>query len=338
MKRFVNCLLTVSLFCGLINAQTRQNILSGKIYDIKSSQPLVGVNVYVNNTTIGTTTNRDGIYEMKLKDGVHEIIASMIGYEVKSEIVKIKGKVHMEINFGMKEKTYETEIVNIQDKRPEEWYKMLRIFKEYFLGKNEYSKYCLIENENEIIFHGKPDSIFTVDSYSPLRVNNKSLGYLLECSLVNFICDQINMTAAFSVKTKFTELPNLSNIIISNRESAYLGSLRHFLYNVVNKPSDRRFVCHLLSELDVVRKGIPINSKEEIVEFSEEENKYKLKFNNYLRIFYQPKQSYSFTEINNNDTEFDENGIMLNPQSVTLFGEWATRGFSYVLPNDYLTY
>lgn len=336
-SKFRYFLFFIFLF-GLINAQTRQNLLSGRIYDLKSNQPLVGVNVYVNNTTIGTTTNKDGNYELKLKDGVFEIIASMIGYQVKSEIVKIKGKIHMEINFGMNEKTYETEIVNVQEERPDDWYKMLKIFKEYFLGKNEFSNYCVLENENEILFHGKPDSIFSVDSYSPLRVNNKSLGFLLECSLVNFVCDQLNMTGTFSVKTKFTELPNINYIIISNRESAYLGSLRHFLYNIVNKPSDRRFTCHLLSELDVVRKGIPINSKEEILEYSELENKYKLKFDNYLRIFYNPKKSYSFLEINSDDSYMDESGVLSNPQSVTIYGEWSSYGFSKALPIDYMIF
>jgi len=65
------------LLNGFINnAQTR---ISGKVLD-SNNHPLIGAAVYLNNTSIGTTTNDLGEFELFIKAGVHDLIISYLGY------------------------------------------------------------------------------------------------------------------------------------------------------------------------------------------------------------------------------------------------------------------
>ena len=41
---------------------------------------LVGASVYINSTSIGTTTNDEGEFELSVKNGKYDLIASYIGF------------------------------------------------------------------------------------------------------------------------------------------------------------------------------------------------------------------------------------------------------------------
>ena len=57
-----------------------QNQIAGKVTDAKDNKPLQEVNVVVKGTTIGTTTNADGSYSIKVKAGA-VLVFSYVGYE-----------------------------------------------------------------------------------------------------------------------------------------------------------------------------------------------------------------------------------------------------------------
>ena len=55
--------------------------ISGAIYDASSKEPLIGCNVMILNTQIGTATDLDGrFFLMDIAPGEYSLIASMIGY------------------------------------------------------------------------------------------------------------------------------------------------------------------------------------------------------------------------------------------------------------------
>ncbi len=66
------------LFLSLITSSYSQ-ILEGYVSD-ENNSPLIGVNIYLTNTNIGTTTNIDGRFLIKLKTGINKIIFSYIGF------------------------------------------------------------------------------------------------------------------------------------------------------------------------------------------------------------------------------------------------------------------
>ena len=65
--------------------------ISGTVTDDEGI-PLPYVNIYVRNTSHGTTTNLDGKYELQLTDGRHEIMYQYVGYKTVSKTIEISNK------------------------------------------------------------------------------------------------------------------------------------------------------------------------------------------------------------------------------------------------------
>lgn len=56
-------------------------VVSGKIVDKETNEPLIGVSVMVQGTTSGTVTDVDGNYELKIPDGTYDLVIKYVGYE-----------------------------------------------------------------------------------------------------------------------------------------------------------------------------------------------------------------------------------------------------------------
>ena len=92
-------ILTISIF----NFVFSQNFnLSGYVKDSKSLEPLVGANVFIKGTSIGTSTNETGSYELKdLKVGQYIIKASYIGYSsFEDTLIITDGNINLDFNLN----------------------------------------------------------------------------------------------------------------------------------------------------------------------------------------------------------------------------------------------
>jgi TonB-linked SusC/RagA family outer membrane protein len=76
------------------NSDERNDTINGKVTDGSTGEPLPGVNIVVQGTTIGTTTNADGEFELHVPSLNETIVLSFIGYrqmvtnlENRSEII-----------------------------------------------------------------------------------------------------------------------------------------------------------------------------------------------------------------------------------------------------------
>ncbi|WP_298782156.1 TonB-dependent receptor [uncultured Polaribacter sp.] len=85
--------ITLLLMCQLIVAQSK-GTLKGILTDKESNNdPLPFANVILKGTSIGTTTDFDGIYNLKIEEGSHTVIFSFLGYKsVEKSITIIAGK------------------------------------------------------------------------------------------------------------------------------------------------------------------------------------------------------------------------------------------------------
>lgn len=85
MKKKVFTMLLVAL-CFIGRAQER-GVVSGKVLDAATSEPLIGATVRIEGTTIGVTTDKDGIFRLPKFDRhqhTHEITASFMGYDAQT--------------------------------------------------------------------------------------------------------------------------------------------------------------------------------------------------------------------------------------------------------------
>lgn len=64
-----------------------EKVVKGYVYD-ETKQPVIGANVYWENTQDGTTTDVDGLFEIEQKEGEENLIVSYIGYETTTVPVK----------------------------------------------------------------------------------------------------------------------------------------------------------------------------------------------------------------------------------------------------------
>ena len=75
------------------NLFANQYSLSGYIKDIASRKPLIGANIFVEGTSIGSATDKTGLYRIDgLEEGSYSFKASYIGYKSSSEQIDIKGE------------------------------------------------------------------------------------------------------------------------------------------------------------------------------------------------------------------------------------------------------
>jgi len=78
---FVACIITGNAFAAK---------LSGRVTDQKND-PLGFLTVYIDGTTIGTTTNINGEYFLELKDGFYHVVFRYIGYRTETRNIEIRG-------------------------------------------------------------------------------------------------------------------------------------------------------------------------------------------------------------------------------------------------------
>jgi len=85
-----NLLLLSALLLMSVVQLTAQTLITGKVYDRETNEPLIGATVKVVDMPIGTITEVDGSYSMKIPEGAKEIRVSYTGYNSQKQ--EINGK------------------------------------------------------------------------------------------------------------------------------------------------------------------------------------------------------------------------------------------------------
>ncbi len=119
-KKLLLCSLILFLIPMLLQAGTTGKI-SGVITDKSSGDPLPGVNVLVDGTTLGASTDMDGFYViLQVPPGSYTVRASYIGYkEFAYQSVGVSADLTTEINFRMEQTTLELgESIVVTAERP----------------------------------------------------------------------------------------------------------------------------------------------------------------------------------------------------------------------------
>ena len=94
--------LIIILIFFAITAQAKE--VKGHVFD-DNDQPIIGANVYWEGTQQGTTTDVDGAFKLKTREGANKLVVSYIGYETfvlpvtnvdEPLKIKLKGEVALE--------------------------------------------------------------------------------------------------------------------------------------------------------------------------------------------------------------------------------------------------
>jgi hypothetical protein len=201
--------------------------INGKVTDISNNKAVVSASVYLNNTTIGTTTQNDGTFVIpNIKEGQYELVISIVGYDTYSQKIFLNRDTSMrEVRLMPRAQTLHEVVIKASSLYYE-------IFKNVFLGKSDYAKQCKILNPQVLdIYHDDSTRSIHASSYRPLEIENDALGYKLKYQLNNFVLDSTKMTFSYKGSVMFSEMsgtPSQQRKWKKNRKNAYEGSMMHF--------------------------------------------------------------------------------------------------------------
>jgi hypothetical protein len=230
-----------NLYLGVILVMNCSNLLSQTLSGIVNDEnlrPLPGASVYLNGTTIGTTTDEKGSYEITFENRINSsLIIRFIGYQtvvIENPFDKPRQIVHMvPKTFELKEVVVHPEKYTSEQK--------LGIFREEFLGRTESGNSCKIKNEDDITlkYNYEVDEL-TASSIQPIIIENPFLGYLLYFNLIEFKLKfnkksiKRKSVESFLIigTTLYKDIGNSERSIEKRREEAYSGSSKHFFRNM----------------------------------------------------------------------------------------------------------
>jgi outer membrane receptor for ferrienterochelin and colicins len=85
-----------------VNATPDNGAITGKVIDEETQEPLPGVNVIVEHTSVGGATDKDGVYVISnVPKGEWHLVVSMMGYKRKHQVVNIQPDVTITFNFEL---------------------------------------------------------------------------------------------------------------------------------------------------------------------------------------------------------------------------------------------
>lgn len=229
-------LLFLLLLCPL--TLVAQKTITGKVITDKDT-PLEGAAVYLNNTSIGTTTNENGEFELTLKEGTYDLIASFLGFETARFTLDTR-TINQSITFKLSPKANMLNEVVVSNKRsaisPEDRAYFLSQFRRSFLGKTLMSYQCKIVNEDAIDFdYNKLSGVLEAYASEPIIIDHKGLGYRIYYDLVHFELEPKRVT--FLGYTRYENSKGSKRKQRKwkkKRKVAYNGSITHFLNSIMS--------------------------------------------------------------------------------------------------------
>jgi hypothetical protein len=94
--------------------------ISGRVVDSATNDPLIGVNIIVEGTSIGTSTDQDGYFILlNVSPGTYRVVAQMIGYaETLQENVRVSTNRTTNADFTLMTEAIQGETVVVEAQRP----------------------------------------------------------------------------------------------------------------------------------------------------------------------------------------------------------------------------
>lgn len=236
---------SIFLFFFLWCINTHAQVIKGIVYD-ENNQTIAGAEVYLDGTSIWTTSNDAGVYELRVGQKVNTpLVIHYMGYADQS-IANAFDQDFITTYLVPKEtKLNEVKIVSDglfsrKDK--------LKVFREQFLGTTKAGKSCRILNEDDIrFFYDTKTNQLVAYSDEPVRFRNEWLGYEVEFSLQEFYIDfryksisSKDVIAWMIVGTTFyKDLATPDKSYAQARSESYDGSQMQFYRKLIHKQLDK---------------------------------------------------------------------------------------------------
>ncbi len=337
MKLVLRIVFIFFIYSILIIARQDNGItIKGRVIEEETGAPIENVNVFLANTTIGTSTAKDGNFVIsRVPFGSYNIIFSFLGYEVETRDIYSFKPYTFNFNISLKLKPINLKQVNVTGTIPEDWKENLKIFTRVFIGESENSKKTKFINPEVLNFvKEKGSKVIKVYSDSVLKIENDALGYKLY-----IILDSVVYIPGEYLKymfyPRFEELSPArkedKETWEDNRRKTYLDSPRHFFFSLVhNHLEEDYYTMHEGPGIGAIfPKDLSITSDRDSAVF----------YFNYMgklevRAYLGNPSILNFIYPS---ALIDKYGNLLTSlYSVEIYGYWAKQRIADLLPRDYI--
>ncbi|HWI92113.1 MAG TPA: carboxypeptidase-like regulatory domain-containing protein [Flavisolibacter sp.] len=253
-----------------------QKLLKGVVVDEEKNKPIPDASVFLNTTSFGTVTNKQGSFELVIPAGKYELIVSSIGYDTYNQTINTDNVPDF-IAIKLKTKSQLMETVVVEPFEKDGWEKWGKFFLESFIGTSANSLNCTIKNKDVIHFrNSKKTNELVAVADEPLIIENKALGYTLRYQLEQF---NYNFKSHYLLYVGYPFFQPMKGgggrqkRWEKRRDEAYYGSIMHFMRAVYrNKINEEGFEIRAL-------KKIP-NKEKQRVKLAYSSNMHKVKNSN----------------------------------------------------------
>lgn len=236
-------LFPIQLFC-----QT----LSGIIIDSKTNLPVEFATVYINGTTIGTISDKNGNFTLYKLIIPCQVVVSHISYF--TIIFPLDDTINLNRGIKLNQRIIELGQVSVKEQNLRK--ENIKQFYDEFFGTDVWGRNAKLENENDLIFKteyfdehapakeliGKQKS-FIIESAVPLKIDLPLLGYCLQFDLIKFskiynsefMDYEIHILGYYFYQSYERNSRIKANKYKRNRLDAYYNSPKHFCRSLFDK-------------------------------------------------------------------------------------------------------
>ncbi|MFY0600628.1 MAG: carboxypeptidase-like regulatory domain-containing protein [Cyclobacteriaceae bacterium] len=351
----------------------RKISIAGWVRESDTKKPVEGANVYIQGSTIGTTTDKNGNYRIaNIEPGNYIIVFSHIGYLTNSHNLLADVDKTMTVNAFMEQRVETLKgievisepLVNKQSERSRHF----KTFSRELLGTSQNSLYCEIENPDILEYtYSESKDFLHVISDEPLVINNYALGYqiILDLDYFNKQGDVINFHGQARYETMQPESRKQRKRWKKSRMLAYKGSMIHFLKSLVN--DNLKKDGYRMATVNNLRDELRQVKSRELIKQQKGGKSWVLSFDNYLYVEYYkeagnnsyldenlkvvqdsqdvvtfeeqssraPGPQKSFIKLKSGEILVDQNGKIEDRLSIVSFGYWSWERLGDLMPIDY---
>ena len=362
MKKILFLLSIIFTSMGVI-AQLDAYLITGKVLDATTQLPLQGASVFAQNTTIGTATDAQGNFKLRLLNGGYDLIVTFTGYQTVSRRITTADALdnNLVITISQKDKSLEDVVIRSTNEVMDGLEKYGSFFVDNFIGKTANSSQCIIKNKDVLKFYFfKKKNRLKVLASAPLEIENLALGYTIKYTLDSFTHEYGSQLSTYSGYPLFKDLQPANdaqkNTWYSIRLKAYYGSMLHFMRSVHNKNvKEEGFEVQFVTTNNAVETAIPLvdvygalnynkNDSTQLVEITPNQQNMAVLYNKaapdplYISQTNDVIRKFQLSVITiaaDQSVGIEQNGYFFDQNDILINGYWTWQKVADVLPYDF---
>ena len=343
--RSIVVLLLTRLMLGSALAQgLSTGIIQGTVTDSLTGHSLENANVYLASTSLGTSTDALGVYELRgIPIGTYQLVFSRVGSFPRVFTIRMDRPAELRQDAQLQMRSIELRDIEVTGEKQRDWRRHLQEFKLAFLGETRNAEQSKLVNPEVVAFrYNEKDNLLTASTDRPLILENNGLGFRVSVEIIDFHWDVEQGFGYYLTYPYFQDLtPSLpadSAKWMEARGKAYVGSLQHFLQALYNGTlAEAGFFVFRCQSTDLERGRGKYLPPEELTLAQERTTPAKRwTFDGWLRVDHHGPEGRvsSFIHLIEAEAVVEPSGILRNPLAAKILGHWRDARMADMLPTN----